>query len=75
MAAQPEKAEQNYEIVPNPKGKADVWKHFGLKKRKQDGTIVENIAVCRHCDSVIIRGGGTTNLLTHIRRHHPHTDE
>ena len=36
---------EEYTIVANTKGKADVWRHFGLRKRKADETIVEKTAV------------------------------
>lgn len=62
----------DFEIVNNTKAKSDVWRHFGLKKRKSDSTIVEGIAVCHHCNMTPkTSGGGTTNLVTHLRRHHP----
>ena len=53
------------------RGKADVWRWFGLKKRKTDGHIEQNIAVCFDCCVSVKLAGGTSNLQTHIRRHHP----
>ena len=64
-------AEEDYTVVKNVRGKADVWRWFGLKKRKTDGHIEQNIAVCFDCGVSVKLAGGTTNLQTHIRRHHP----
>ena len=62
---------EEYTIVANTKGKADVWRHFGLRKRKADGPIVEKTAVCLTCNTVVKTSGCTTNMMTHIRRVHP----
>ena len=62
---------EEYTTVPNTKGKADVWRHFGLRKRKSDGTFVAKIAVCFTCNTVVKTSGGTSNMMTHIRRAHP----
>ena len=64
-------AEEDYTVVKNVRGKADVWRWFGLKKRKTDGHIEQNIAVCFDCGVSVKLAGGTSNLQTHIRRHHP----
>ena len=61
---------EEYTIVANTKGKADVWRHFGLRKRKADGTIVEK-TVCLTCNTVVKTSGCTINMMTHIRRVHP----
>ncbi len=65
---------EDFEIVKNPKGKAAFWTHFGLKRMKKDGSLVENFAVCRKCRAEVKYSGGTTNLSSHIRRHHPGID-
>ena len=59
--------EDDFVVVANTKGKADIWRHFGLKKRKHDGTV----AVCKTCNSTIKTSGCTTNMTTHLRRYHP----
>ena len=64
-------AEEDYTVVKNVRGKADVWRWFRLKKRKTDGHIEQNIAVCFDCGVSVKLAGGTSNLQTHIRRHHP----
>ena len=58
---------EEYTIVANTRGKADVWRHFGLRKRKADGTIVEKTAVCLTRNTVVKTSGCTTNMMTHIR--------
>ena len=37
--------EEEFIMVRNKRGKANIWRHFCFKKRKTDNTIVENIAV------------------------------
>ena len=39
--------------------------------RKTDGHIEQNIAVYFDCGVSVKLAGGTSNLQTHIRRHHP----
>ena len=53
--------------MANTKDKADIWRHFGLKKRKHDG----KVALCKTCNSTIKTSGCTTNMTTHLRRYHP----
>ena len=45
--------------------KSKVWKHFGLPKDQRKG-----VAICKLCLMDIKFSGGTTNLATHLRRHH-----
>lgn len=61
---------EEYEIISNTKGKADIWKLFGVKQHKKDKSILKNVAVCRKCCVEIKYSGGTSNLVAHIRRHH-----
>ena len=62
--------EIEYTLVPNTKGKLDLWKHFSLRKRKTDGRIDANVAVCKQCNSVVTRVGDTSNMSTHMKRRH-----
>ena len=39
----------DFEIVKNTRAKSDIWRYFGLKKRKLDQQIEEHVAVCREC--------------------------
>jgi hypothetical protein len=63
--------EEEYELIVNTKAKADTWRHFFLKKRKHDGTIVDKVAVCKTCKSTVKTSGCTSNMTAHIRRYHP----
>ena len=53
--------EDDFVVVANMKGRANIWRHFGLKKRKHDGTIWDKVAVCKTCNSTIKTSGCTTN--------------
>ncbi|KAK7492218.1 hypothetical protein BaRGS_00016515 [Batillaria attramentaria] len=35
-------SQEEFTIVPNSKAKAAIWRHFGVKKRKADGSIAES---------------------------------
>ena len=59
------------QLVPNKKAKSDVWGHFGIKMNKQTQKPVENVVICKHCDNPVKYCGGTTNLSSHLNRHHP----
>ena len=62
--------EDDFVVMANMEGKADIWRHFGLKKRKHDGTILNKVAVCKTCNSTKT-SGCTTNMTTHLKRYHP----
>ena len=61
----------DFEVVRNKRGKADTWRFFGLEKQKLDEKIEERTAVCYKCNNKVKYSGRTTNLATHMRRHHP----
>ena len=63
--------EEEFTLVRNERGKSAMWGHFGQKKRKSDGKIDPEIAVCFHCNIEVKVSGGTSNMSTHVRRHHP----
>ena len=44
---------EDFNVVPNKRTKVDVWKHFGLKKRKKNSMVEEGVAVCPRCDAEI----------------------
>ena len=48
------------------KFKSKVWTHFGFPEDTKDKRVV-----CKQCFQYIPYSGGTTNLFTHLRRHHP----
>ena len=64
-------SEIEYTLVPNTKGKSDLWKHFNLRKRKTDSRIDADVAIFKPlCNSVVKRVGGTSNMSRHRKRHH-----
>lgn len=64
-------SDEAFGTVSNKKAKSELWKHFGLKFDTKSNKIVEGIAVCKLCNVLVKNSGGTTNLRTHIDRHHP----
>ena len=54
--------EYEFTVVTNERGKANIWRHFGLKNRKTDNTIIDNIAVCTSYNVEVKLAGGTSNL-------------
>ena len=61
---------REFELVENQKAKSDLWDHFLLKRNKKWNTIQQGQAVCRHCNAEVKHANGTTNLATHMARHH-----
>ena len=60
------------ELVSKKNTKLAVWKHFGFKANDEGKPKDEDTAICRHCQkTVVAKGGNTSNLLTHLRNHHP----
>ncbi|XP_052399237.1 E3 SUMO-protein ligase ZBED1-like [Carassius gibelio] len=50
--------------------KADVWEHFGFKKKKESNDLDKSVAVCKLCGTNVKYSGNTTNLRSHLKRHH-----
>ena len=59
-----------YTLVPNTKGKLDLWKHFGLRNQKTDGKIDADVVLCKQCNFVVQLAGGTLNMSTYMNRPH-----
>ena len=57
--------EREFDIVKNERGKSEIWKHFGVKKMKVDGSIEDSTAVCFSCQSSVKTGGGWGWGLAH----------
>ena len=57
-------------LVKNDSGKSPVWQYFGFYK-SPSGVIQREKAICRLCHGELPYSGNTTNLRTHIERHHP----
>ena len=51
------------------KYKSKVWTNFGFDVDN------EKKVICRHCLVDVPYSGGTTNLATHLRRHHPDLEQ
>ena len=48
--------------------KSAVWKYFGYK---DEAAMKEETAICRICrKAVSVRGGNTSNLISHLKIHH-----
>ena len=61
-----------FDFVQNKKAKSNVWNHFWLKCNKKTKKTIESLAICRHCEQEVENSGGTTNLTSHLNRHHPY---
>ena len=57
-------------LVNNDSGKSPVWQYFGFYK-SSSGVIQREKAICRLYHGELPYSGNTTNLRTHIERHHP----
>ena len=55
--------ENEHTLAPTTKGKSDEWKHFRPRKRKRDGQIDADVAVCKQSNFVVKRAGGN---LKHV---------
>ena len=55
----------------HPGSKSKIWKYFGFLS-EYDGTVkvTPDEAICELCNERIKRLNNTTNLLTHLKRHH-----
>ena len=65
------------ELVSKKHMKSVVWKHFRFKANDEGKPKDENITICCHCQKIVVaKGGNMSNLLTHLKNHHPmmHTD-
>ncbi|XP_065899760.1 E3 SUMO-protein ligase ZBED1-like [Dysidea avara] len=60
------------ELVARKNATSPVWTYFGLEKESDGRIKSEDVAVCRKCyQRVRAKGGNTSNLLSHLRIHHP----
>ena len=50
---------------------AEVWSHFNVKQHKVSKMVIYNVSVCLKCGVEVWCQGGTTNLTSHVHRHHP----
>ncbi|CAI5660053.1 unnamed protein product, partial [Oreochromis niloticus] len=58
-------------IQPAPAAfKADVWTYFGFRTKEGGKDYDKSYAVCKICTARVKYSGNTTNLQTHVSRHH-----
>ena len=63
---------QETNIVSKRKVVSPVWDHFGQHVDSEGKVLDSDTAVCcRYCSNVRGSGGNTSNLLSHLRVHHP----
>ena len=64
------------DIEPPPATfRSEVWKHFGFPAETEEGVrkVNKEVTICRYCFSCIKYGSAnTSNMATHLKRHHPH---
>ncbi|XP_053177226.1 E3 SUMO-protein ligase ZBED1-like [Scomber japonicus] len=74
MASERDAEKRKFEVAPSSY-KSVVWDHFGFAvDYDADGKRIVNkqSTVCKHCyASVGYATGNTTNMFSHLRRHHP----
>ena len=61
-------------LVKKANSKSIVWNYFGLKANEHGIALPEEEEgpICRTCKKAVsAKGGNTSNLLTHLRDHHP----
>ena len=61
-------------LVRKPRAVSVVWDYFGLRMDDNGSviTLEEQRPVCRTCyKSVPAKGGNTSNLMAHLKEHHP----
>ncbi len=73
MAATDSKEKLSFEWPPSA-FKSYVWDHFGFLSSTSDNGIRKldkTVTVCRHCNMAVKYSMGcTSNMLTHLKRHH-----
>lgn len=62
--------EKKIQPAPSP-FKADVWKHFEFYNIDGTKELDKTYVICKLCTAKVKYFGYTTNLRTHMARHHP----
>ena len=58
--------------VKKPHSVSVVWDYFGLRTAENGRIIQDDKPVCQTCiREVPAKGGNTSNLMAHLREHHP----
>lgn len=59
-------------LTPKKGTKSFVWTHFGLPADSAGTVLNHDISICKHCTSAVSsKGGSTSNMLGHLKLHHP----
>lgn len=59
-------------LVAKPNAKSPAWAYFGFEADEQGKAQSDSDAICRLCSEPVKAGGGnTTNLISHLKVHHP----
>lgn len=70
MLTQVDKARFDF-VAPSSSLKALVWKYFGFCKEKNSNEAKFDRTWCKLCDQLMVySGGNTTNMRSHLTRHH-----
>lgn len=51
--------------------KSKVWTHFGFYSSADGAKIEKDYAICKNCFAKVRYTGNTTNMHSHLSRHHP----
>ena len=57
-------------VVSNAAAKSDVWVHFGFPGSADGSVVTKRRVVCRICKQDMPYKNNTTNLYSHLERHH-----
>ncbi len=60
----------DFDFVDNSKGKSVVWGYFRLKRKRETKEIEQGVGYCKRCNDAVKCSGGTSNLFSHLERHH-----
>ena len=73
MASSSSESLSEKQLVSKPRAMSVAWRYFGLIADDHGVPVPEeNKPVCRTCErAVSAKGGNTTNLLSHLKEHHP----
>ena len=67
-------ARADTQLVKKPRAASVIWNYFGLKADSKGVVIAEEDQkpVCQMCNkSVPAKGNNTSNLMAHLKEHHP----
>ena len=64
-------ASDSVNIVCHPKGKSEVWKHFGFVANEKGKIANDKKVICRLYEHQLAYSGNTSNLFYHLQKEHP----